>query len=832
MALQSLLGLVGKSQLIQPFTDQCIIPHNSSSEEICCYLKDNVQICNDFTNLSLKYYYCSNVNNPIISNIILWLIIFISIGLLFIILGLLASDYLVPNMSALSDFLNMDEKLSGLTLLAFANGSPDILSTYIAMNKCMTTMAIGELLGSANFALTVVIGVMAIYKPFKVNQTTFTRDLIIFSTLLIISLIILFDGTITIFESIVLCCLYILFIILNIFLPNHEKYEKLESSDEEIAINEQNNNINSLTQVNLSTLPNDEISRNTNRLSVASMNNEINNDNNNDGLSINSSDSSASMNDYYFAHNIDNLDQGNGYKIALMDSLKLARLCKRKTSRIVPPYDTEQQNNEVIPLNSNQSSQSLQYIVRDYDEEEDDDYDDDENDDTINNDMTNSTITINTVPNIKTTHTGDSEIENTNTNTNTDTNNMDPPGKLVYKNKSHSSTPILSRLNSKKSKDKNDYQILFPSRQNSSIKRFGSSLKLNTNLPLYSQRSTPQAPVDNVTPFKGNFQIIDEEESEVHREMHNDSPIDPMSSNVNTLSIPDNMVNEDSINSINSIIPYIEYQKTENMFAKIFPIHIFRLSTSFGEKLLSIIIIPFSTIFNIIIPQPLPLELNEEIYKHELSISTKLFHLQSSILVLLMSDFEINLILILLMILFPTMSIAFQKLSVKYYNLVFPPISAIFGFLAVLKLITLTASIIILLLKYLAIIYSINESILGLTILSIGNSIGDVVTNLALAGLGRPLTGLHACFGSPLLYILFGVGVCSLIIQLSQSKNTIEFTVDSSLIITSISIISMLIMYSIILPINGWTFKRWMGVIGVAVWFIVTSFNAIINGVN
>ena len=831
MALQSLLGLVGKSQLIQPFTDQCIIPHNSSSEEICRYLKDNVQICNDFTNLSLKYYYCSNVNNPILSNIILWLIIFISIGLLFIILGLLASDYLVPNMSALSDFLNMDEKLSGLTLLAFANGSPDILSTYIAMNKGMTTMAIGELLGSANFALTVVIGVMAIYKPFKVNQITFTRDLIIFSSLLIISLIILFDGTISIFESIILCCLYILFIILNIFLPNHEKYEKLESSDEDITIDEQNINNNSLTQVNLSTLPNDEIIRNNNRLSVISMNN----DDNLDRLSTTSSDSNASMNDYYFAHNVDNLDQGNGYKIALMDSLKLAWLCKRKTSRIVPPYDIEQQNNEVIPLNSNQSSQSLQYIVRDDDEEEEEE-DDDENDDTINNDITNSTITINTVPNIKTTHTGDSEIENanrnTNTNTNTDTNNIDPPGKLAYKNKSHSSTPILSRLNSKKSKDKNDYQILFPSRQNSSIKRFGSSLKLNTNLPLYSQRSTPQAPVDNVTPFKGNFQIIDEEESEVHREIPNDSPIDPMSSNVNTLSIPENTVNEDSINSINSIIPYIEYQKTENMFAKIFPIHIFRLSTSFGEKLLSIIIIPFSTIFNIIIPQPLPLELNEEIYKHELSISTKLFHLQSSILVLLMSDFEINLIIILLMILFPTMSIVFQKLSVKYYNLVFPPISAIFGFLTVLKLITLTASIIILLLKYLAIIYSINESILGLTILSIGNSIGDVVTNLALAGLGRPLTGLHACFGSPLLYILFGVGVCSLIIQLSQSKNTIEFTVDSSLIITSISIISMLIMYSIILPINGWTFKRWMGVIGVAVWFIVTSFNAIINGVN
>ena len=78
----------------------------------------------------LSVYYCR----------LSWLLVFSSLPLLgalsifFISLGLTASDYLCPNLYTISKFLKLSDNLSGLTLLALGNGSPDVLSTFKAMS--------------------------------------------------------------------------------------------------------------------------------------------------------------------------------------------------------------------------------------------------------------------------------------------------------------------------------------------------------------------------------------------------------------------------------------------------------------------------------------------------------------------------------------------------------------------------------------------------------------------------------------------------------------------------------------------------------------------------
>jgi len=57
--------------------------------------------------------------------------------------------------------------------------------------------------------------------------------------------------------------------------------------------------------------------------------------------------------------------------------------------------------------------------------------------------------------------------------------------------------------------------------------------------------------------------------------------------------------------------------------------------------------------------------------------------------------------------------------------------------------------------------FGISNAILGATVLAWGNSIGDLVSNSAMAKNGFPQMGLGACFGGPALNVLLGMGVAS-----------------------------------------------------------------------
>lgn len=56
-------------------------------------------------------------------------------------------------------------------------------------------------------------------------------------------------------------------------------------------------------------------------------------------------------------------------------------------------------------------------------------------------------------------------------------------------------------------------------------------------------------------------------------------------------------------------------------------------------------------------------------------------------------------------------------------------------------------------------IWSILIAILGLTVLAIGNSVGDWVADTAVARAGHPSMGVASCFGSPLLNDVLGLGI-------------------------------------------------------------------------
>ena len=150
-------------------------------------------------------------------------------------IGIAASDFFCPNLSTIATVLGINENVAGVTLLAFGNGSPDVFSTFAAMNSHSGSLAIGELIGAATFITAVVAGSMAIVQPFKVNRGSFVRDVSFFIVAVAFSMVFLADGRLQLWESIVMICFYLVyvsFVILWHWGAYHHKRRKGEAQRE------------------------------------------------------------------------------------------------------------------------------------------------------------------------------------------------------------------------------------------------------------------------------------------------------------------------------------------------------------------------------------------------------------------------------------------------------------------------------------------------------------------------------------------------------------------------------------------------------------------------
>ncbi|KAG0362183.1 hypothetical protein BGZ54_008750, partial [Gamsiella multidivaricata] len=127
--------------------------------------------------------------------------------------------------------------LTGVTFLAFGNGSPDVFSTFSAIGAGSGSLAIGELVGAASFITSVVVGSMAIIKPFKVSRAPFLRDVSFFAGCVLFTLYAVLDGKITFLESLLLVAYYVFYVSFVVVGNWWHQRVKLERELEERARN-------------------------------------------------------------------------------------------------------------------------------------------------------------------------------------------------------------------------------------------------------------------------------------------------------------------------------------------------------------------------------------------------------------------------------------------------------------------------------------------------------------------------------------------------------------------------------------------------------------------
>ncbi|OCF45712.1 hypothetical protein I317_00615 [Kwoniella heveanensis CBS 569] len=140
------------------------------------------------------------------------LVLLVILAFLFSFIGISASDFFCPNLSTIASYLGLNESTAGVTFLAFGNGSPDVFSTFSAMKGGTFGLAVGELIGAASFIVSIVVGSIALIRPFHVPRHAFLRDVLFFTAAVVVLMVVLRDGHLTLWESSGMVALYVAYV--------------------------------------------------------------------------------------------------------------------------------------------------------------------------------------------------------------------------------------------------------------------------------------------------------------------------------------------------------------------------------------------------------------------------------------------------------------------------------------------------------------------------------------------------------------------------------------------------------------------------------------------
>lgn len=146
---------------------------------------------------------------------------------LFLLLGTTAGEYLCPALLTISRTLKMSQSVAGVTVLAFGNAAPDIVSTIAGVGQNRSSLVIGELFGGALYICTAVIGLLILLNSFAIPKSLLC-DVLFYFFMSLWAFYIFHRGYIELKDALGFLAFYLVYLILAVVLPS--TYSRIRKS--------------------------------------------------------------------------------------------------------------------------------------------------------------------------------------------------------------------------------------------------------------------------------------------------------------------------------------------------------------------------------------------------------------------------------------------------------------------------------------------------------------------------------------------------------------------------------------------------------------------------
>eukprot|EP00731_Ephydatia_muelleri_P034469 Em0061g7a len=185
-------------------SQECKDVHRLGGDEAKCNFVRSVESCQNEGGLVnyVEFVFCV-VPTKLVPLAMVFL--FLWLLYLFVFLATTAQEFFCPSLQIMSEVMRLSQNVAGVTLLAFGNGAPDIFSSVSAImqrDDKKANLAIGALFGAGMFVTSVVVGSVAIVKPFTLTQRPFLRDIIFYLIGVFWTFVILWQNKVTIYSAV------------------------------------------------------------------------------------------------------------------------------------------------------------------------------------------------------------------------------------------------------------------------------------------------------------------------------------------------------------------------------------------------------------------------------------------------------------------------------------------------------------------------------------------------------------------------------------------------------------------------------------------------------
>ncbi|CAN8000348.1 unnamed protein product, partial [Ixodes hexagonus] len=152
---------------------------------------------------------------------------------MFYALAVVCDDYFVASLEECCNRLNLSEDVAGATFMAAGSSAPELFTAILGVLIAKGDVGTGTIVGSAVFNVLFVIGLCGLCsgKDVLVTWWPLFRDSVFYAFTVVVLIIVIYDGEVTWYESLIMLLLYGLYIDLMKYTRinerlQHKKYAK------------------------------------------------------------------------------------------------------------------------------------------------------------------------------------------------------------------------------------------------------------------------------------------------------------------------------------------------------------------------------------------------------------------------------------------------------------------------------------------------------------------------------------------------------------------------------------------------------------------------------